>query len=496
MAKVSRNNGVTSVILRVKLLDSASTTGAGKTGLTSASGGLVISTISDVEAAATAYSGSNIEGIATLGTFAAPTSGKVRFKEVDATNHPGVYEIQIADARYAVSNATSIIVTVQATGVVAVDAEIDLKAAVDTTTNLTNAPTAGDLTATMKTSVTTAATAATPTVTAGTVSDKTGYALTSGERTSIAAAVWNALTSGFTVIGSIGESLVTVASNVSTLISRIVGTLATGTHNPQSGDAYARLGSPAGASIAADIADLPTNSEFTSALGSLETHGDSTWATAVGFSTHSAGDVWTVATRVLTANTNLSIPTAGDIRAAVGLAAANLDTQLGTKATQTSVDDLPTNAELATALSGVATAAAQTTAQNDLDILTGADGANLKTGAIAAATFAADTNVYQARIAYTRDDASAVDEWTVRWFKNGAPVTSGITSPTLTVMNRAGSAIISAQAMTEISGGVLKYDASGGARVPAGDQGIATVSATIDGSVRTGAEVVSRDTTA
>ncbi len=49
--------------------------------------------------------------------------------------------------------------------------------AVTTVTNLTNAPTAGDLTATMKASVTTAATAATPTVTAGTVSDKTGYAL-------------------------------------------------------------------------------------------------------------------------------------------------------------------------------------------------------------------------------------------------------------------------------------------------------------------------------
>lgn len=50
---------------------------------------------------------------------------------------------------------------------------------ITTVTNLTNAPTAGDLTATMKASVTTAATAATPTVTAGTVSDKTGYALTS-----------------------------------------------------------------------------------------------------------------------------------------------------------------------------------------------------------------------------------------------------------------------------------------------------------------------------
>ena len=46
-----------------------------------------------------------------------------------------------------------------------------------TVTNLTNAPTSGDLTPTMKISVQTAATAATPTVTAGTVSDKTGYSL-------------------------------------------------------------------------------------------------------------------------------------------------------------------------------------------------------------------------------------------------------------------------------------------------------------------------------
>lgn len=44
-----------------------------------------------------------------------------------------------------------------------------------TVTNLTNAPTTGDLTATMKASVTTAASSATPAVT---VSDKTGFALT------------------------------------------------------------------------------------------------------------------------------------------------------------------------------------------------------------------------------------------------------------------------------------------------------------------------------
>ncbi len=35
--------------------------------------------------------------------------------------------------------------------------------------------------------------------------------------------------------------------------NRLVGTIATGTHNPQSGDAYARLGAPAGASVSADI---------------------------------------------------------------------------------------------------------------------------------------------------------------------------------------------------------------------------------------------------
>jgi hypothetical protein len=45
-------------------------------------------------------------------------------------------------------------------------------------------------------------------------------------------------------------------SGVTTLLSRIVGTLASGTHNPQSGDAYDRIGAPAGASVSADIAAL------------------------------------------------------------------------------------------------------------------------------------------------------------------------------------------------------------------------------------------------
>lgn len=106
-------NGQASLIHRVKILNSSLTTGAGLTGLTSASTGLIISTIASNEATATAYTvtGSTIETITTLGTYAAPTATKCRFKEVDATNHPGLYELQFADARYAVANAKSLTVS-------------------------------------------------------------------------------------------------------------------------------------------------------------------------------------------------------------------------------------------------------------------------------------------------------------------------------------------------------------------------------------------------
>lgn len=125
-------NGIASVVCRIKLLDTSSTTGGGKTGLDHTSAGLRIAAIADNEAATTAYTsaGSTVETITTLGTFAAPTATKCRFKEVDATSHPGLYEIQLADARWAVSGARSVIVTVQATGAAPVDAEVQLQGVV------------------------------------------------------------------------------------------------------------------------------------------------------------------------------------------------------------------------------------------------------------------------------------------------------------------------------------------------------------------------------
>lgn len=128
--KLSRKNGSTSNILRFFARDTASAAGAGKTGLTTASSSLNISTIADVEASATSYTaaGSTVESISTLGTFAAPTATKCRLKEVDATNLPGVYELQLADARFAVSNATSLLVMITCSGIAPVLIEIDLRA--------------------------------------------------------------------------------------------------------------------------------------------------------------------------------------------------------------------------------------------------------------------------------------------------------------------------------------------------------------------------------
>lgn len=106
-------NGSTSNILRFKIFDAGSTVGAGLTGLTEASIGLIISTIASNEATATTYAqaSTNIETIAALGTFVAPTASKCRFKEIDATNHAGEYELQIADARFAITNAAYVDVT-------------------------------------------------------------------------------------------------------------------------------------------------------------------------------------------------------------------------------------------------------------------------------------------------------------------------------------------------------------------------------------------------
>lgn len=109
--------GQTSNIAVVFIPDTTSTTGAGKTGLTNASAGLLIACRREKSPTATVYSGANIVSITTLGTYASPGAGKIGFKEIDATNQPGMYELQFDDALLNTSDTSRMITgMVQVTG--------------------------------------------------------------------------------------------------------------------------------------------------------------------------------------------------------------------------------------------------------------------------------------------------------------------------------------------------------------------------------------------
>ena len=87
---------------------------------------------------------------------------------------------------------------------------------------------------------------------------KTGYALSAAG----VQAIWDALTSALIVAGSIGKKLadwilgsdnkVLLSANTQTGVTIPTVTTLTG-HTPQTGDSFARLGAPAGASVSADL---------------------------------------------------------------------------------------------------------------------------------------------------------------------------------------------------------------------------------------------------
>ena len=113
----------------------------------------------------------------------------------------------------------------------------------------------------------------------------------------------------------------------------------------------------ASANLDTQLGDLPTNAELATALAAAD---DAVLSAIAGLNDPDAAAVatavWAAATRTLTAGTNIALAkgtgvtgfndlSAGDVRDALGLASANLDTQLG---------DLPTNSELATAVAPLA----------------------------------------------------------------------------------------------------------------------------------------------
>lgn len=104
-----------------------------------------------------------------------------------------------------------------------------------------------------------------------------------------------------------------------------------------------------------------------------------------------------------------------------------------------------------------------------------------------------DADIYYAGLSFIKD--SSQDEYTLQWYKNGLPLTSGITSPTIQVIQRSdGTNLIASTAMTQIgTTGAYKYDATTTARLATGDSALAIFTASIDSSTRTWRKVIGKD---
>jgi hypothetical protein len=179
------------------------------------------------------------------------------------------------------------------------------------------------------------------------------------------------------------------------------------------------------------------------------------------------------------------------------------------------VYDPPTNAEMEArtiAAASYATATALQTVDDEIATIdtnvdailddTGTSGVvvgsvSLGADAIDADTLAADLDIYQAKTFLLDDDGGSADRYVTIWFKNAARVTSGITSPTIQVVKVAdGADLIASTAMTEVgSTEMYRYTATTVERVTSGASYVAIVGATIDGSARSDATPVGRDST-
>lgn len=136
-----------------------------------------------------------------------------------------------------------------------------------------------------------------------------------------------------TALVAVKDAVQAAGTTLATLLSRIVGTIAAGTHNAQSGDAYARIGAN-GAGLTA----LEASGAAAAAVSGLSTFDPATDTVDVG---KVAGAAVAGVDDFKADVSGLSTLDAAGVRGAVGLAAADLDDQL---------DALPTANENADAL--------------------------------------------------------------------------------------------------------------------------------------------------
>lgn len=140
-----------------------------------------------------------------------------------------------------------------------------------------------------------------------------GLSVTNGwliDGSRIADLVWDASLVSHLISGSTGAALNAAGAAGDPWSTALPGAYGSGTAGKIVGDNINATISSRATQTSVD--DVPTNAELATALGAaddatlaaisaLSSHGDSTWSTASGFSTHSAADVWAVTARRLSA---------------------------------------------------------------------------------------------------------------------------------------------------------------------------------------------------
>lgn len=272
--KLNIKKASTSQTVYVFIQDSSLTTGAGKTGLAYNTGSLVAYYVRPLAAAAAIT-------LATQTATGAWSSGG--FVEVDSTNMPGVYRLDLPDAVLATGVNSVVVMLKGAANMAPVLMEIQL---VSTDPNdavrmgLTALPNA-------------AAEASGGLFTRGTGAGQINQDANGRINVNLVAILNTLLTetagqiaAGFKKVFDVGSPVFTAASV------------------NQTGDNYARLGAPAGASVSADVAALPTAASIATAVWAAGTRSLTTFGTLVA---DTVTAVWAAVARTLTDKTGFAL---------------------------------------------------------------------------------------------------------------------------------------------------------------------------------------------
>lgn len=325
MKKIIRA-GATDQTIDLFIQDSASTTGGGKTGLAYNTASL------------TCYYRKGATGTATALTLATQTVGGAHsdggFVEIDATNMPGMYRLDLSDTIVATAGSVTLMLK-GASGmaplpielqVVAVNLEDSVRmgltalpnAAADAAGGLPISDAGGlDLDARLDVAVSSRLATSGYTAPLDAAGVRTAVGLASANLDTQLTAIDDYLDTEVAAIKAKTDNLPSDPADQSVVNAATDAILAavSALNDLSAADVRTAVGL-ASANLDTQLADLPTNAELSAALASADD-------------------------AVLAAIAALNNLSAADVRGAVGLASANLDTQLA---------DLPTNAELTAAL--------------------------------------------------------------------------------------------------------------------------------------------------